>query len=142
MTRAQQWALIATLVILGLVVVSSGGIASRAGPARTDRYAAALGDTSALRVTIAQGAGTLRVHTIETDQAYEATITRDARARVRVDYRRGRLTIRDGSRGFPARRISRVPQAPHPGPGPGRRGADRHHRTGGAWVCGCWPAAG
>jgi len=96
MTRAQRWALVVTVVILALVVVASGsGLSGRSGGVRTDRYGAALGDATRLDATIRQGAGTLRVETIDSDRAYEATIKHDAGIRIRADYGRGRLSISD-----------------------------------------------
>lgn len=101
MTRAQQLALVITGAILALVAFGAGG-PLRGGPGedRTDRYEAALGGIEELEATISQGAGVLRVETIDSDRAYEATITRSSRLGVRVEYRRGELRIRDDRPGF------------------------------------------
>ena len=96
MTRAQRWALLATAVILALVAFGSGSLrGGRLGDVRTDRYGAALDDSARLDATISQGAGTLRVETIDSDRAYEATITHHAGIRIRADYSRGRLVLSD-----------------------------------------------
>lgn len=96
MTRAQRWALLATAVILALVAFGSGSLrGGRLGDVRTDRFGAALDDSARLDATISQGVGTLRVETIDSDRAYEATITHHAGIRIRADYSRGRLVLSD-----------------------------------------------
>ena len=107
MTRAQRWALLATAVILALVAFGSGSLrGGRLGDVRTDRYGAALDDSARLDATISQGAGTLRVETIDSDRAYEATITHHAGIRIRADYSRGRLIISDDRGRVRGRRIT------------------------------------
>lgn len=96
MIRAQQWALLLTAVILVLAVAAGEGrLGGGAGPTRTERFSAPLGRTGSLDVSISQGAGTLRVETIDSDTAYEAVLTHAAGIRVRTAYARGRLRIRD-----------------------------------------------
>lgn len=106
MTRAERWALLATLVILAVVAFGTRSTGGRLGGVQTDRYGAALADASRLDVTLTQGAGTMRVETMDGDRAYEATITHHAGIRIRTDYGGGRLVIRDERRNVAGRRTT------------------------------------
>lgn len=103
MTRARQWALLATVAILALAVLGGQGrLRGGLGAVRTERSAAPLAGARSLDASITQGVGTLRVHTIESENAYEAVFTHSAGVRVQTEYARGRLRIRDDRpRSFP-----------------------------------------
>lgn len=104
MTRAQQWALLVTVAILVLAfVVGQGGVRGGLGAVRTERSSAPLAGARALNVSITQGAGTLRVDTIDSENAYEAVFTHNVGIRVRADHARGRLRIRDERWRMPSR---------------------------------------
>lgn len=100
-----MWALIGTALILAVVAFGAGR-PGRPGALVTDRYGAALADTGRLNATLAQGAGVMRVETMDGDRAYEATITHHAGVRIRADYGRGRLVIRDERTGAGGRRTT------------------------------------
>lgn len=102
MTRAQTLALVLTAAIGAVVLLAATGAFrdEAAGGLVTEMHAEPLGDVRALAADLAMGSGRLRVRTIESDNAFEAQITRPARRRVRVEYTSGRLRIAEGQGGW------------------------------------------
>lgn len=97
MTRAQQWAVLITGAILALAFFGGQGRrwGGGLGNVRTERSSAPLAGQASLEVSIRQGAGTLRVDTVDSENAYEAVFTHNAGIRVRVNYAGGTLRISD-----------------------------------------------
>ncbi len=97
MTRAQVLALLLTLAIAAAVALSSpsGVFPGSLGTVTTDTYMQPLNDVKDLDVTLRMGAGTLRVTTADSPNAFEATIVHHTGVRVAVDYSGDRLRISD-----------------------------------------------
>ena len=102
MNREAAIALALTVVIAAVVVAYGnrplyrGGI----GEPRVLRYAAPLGDLRELEVDISMGAGVLNVQTIDSANAYEAEIRRNAGLPEVVRYDDGHLRLRDSGPRF------------------------------------------
>lgn len=100
MSRAPLLALILTLAITAAVVLAASRVpfGRGSGPVTSETYAQPLRGARELDVDLSMGAGTLRVETIDSENAYEAAVTHNAGVRVSVTYADGRLRISD--RGF------------------------------------------
>lgn len=104
MSRTQLLAVLLTVVITGLVAWSGqpGSLFRPPGSVTTRTYSEPLGGAQELDVRLAMGAGILRVHTIDSANAYEATLVHNAGLPISVDYRSrdGGRQLRISDRGF------------------------------------------
>lgn len=108
MTRARQLALALTIVVAGMVAWYGSPLPGGRSQVTTDSYSAPLGGAGRLEADLVLGAGTLRVQTTDTANAYEARISHDTGIRVDVRFSNGRLRIADRGARFGGARYTNV----------------------------------